>query len=122
MSSLKPSMSAMRQRFLSISTTASAATPAAVTPWFEAPLLEILLRPVPAGTARDGHAKKEHEVGALFGRLSVLEAWTLHKRLGNPQTGDVLAAAFGRMIVERQGRLLAFLGDARRRAAIARAA
>ena len=89
--------------------------------WFEPQLIEILRRPVESGTAHEAHRMKEHEVGELFARLSVAEAWTLHKRLSNPSSTDGLASAFGRLILERRARLLAFLGDARRRAAISQA-
>lgn len=122
MTNIKPSKSAMHQRFAAVTTEVTTRPAEPSTTWFEPALLEILLRPVAPGMAREEHTRKEHEIGSLFMRLTVLEAWTLHKRLGNPQPDDAIAVAFGRLIVERRGRLLAFLGDARRRAAIARAA
>ena len=124
MTNHKPSLSAMHQRFKTVTATASAPTPASVAArsWFEPALIEILLRPAPAGAARDEHVRKEHELGSVFMRLTVLEAWKLHKRLSIPAKDDALATAFGRLIEERRARLLAFLGDARRRAALATAA
>jgi len=115
----KPSKSAMHHRFKAVTQAATPSPEATNQTWFEPALFEILLRPVPAGSAREGHATKEHEIGSVFMRLTVLEAWTLHKRLTNPRPDDALATAFARLIPERRSRLLAFLGDARRRAAIA---
>ena len=119
MSNDTPAMSAMHQRFQALTTSSGAPHESTNQPWFEPALSEILLRPVPSGSAREGHTAKEHEIGSLFIRLTVLEAWTLHKRLSNPAVGDPLAAAFARLVIERRSRLLAFLGDARRRAALA---
>ena len=122
MTNNKPSLSAMHQRFKAVTATASAPAPVDTQPWFETALIEILLRPAAAGTARGEHVRKEHEIGSVFMRLTVLEAWKLHKRLSMPAKDDALATAFGRLIDERRARLLAFLGDARRRAALAIAA
>ena len=83
----------------------------------ERELLDILGAPA-TGTARGAFRLKEHAVGAVFARLSPLQARALHHRLANPAEGDALAAAFGRLVAERRVRLLAFLADARRRAAI----
>ena len=111
----KPSNCAIDQRF--------AATPEDPgTSWFEPELIEILMRPVPTGHAREQHVAKENEIVELFYRLTVLEAWTLHKRLMCKAPGDELVVAFDRLIAERRARLIAFLGDARRRAALARSA
>ena len=112
----------MHDRFQAISAeiTKRAAEPSAN--WFEPELIAILMRPVPPGQARDQHAAKEHEIAALFGRLTVMEAWTLHKRLTCKAPEDVLVVAFDRLIIERRARLVAYLGDARRRAALGRSA
>ena len=45
--------------------------------------------------------------------------WTLHRRLQSPQATDTLATAFQRIVAERRVRLLAFLGDPKRRSALA---
>lgn len=67
-----------------------------------------------------GFARKEHDMGVLLATLSVLECRLLHKRLTNPQHGDELANKFARLTLERRGRLLDFLADARRREALGR--
>jgi len=87
--------------------------------WSREPeLLALLLRPIaPTESAFEGHARKEREIGGLFASLPVIEAMTLHRRLACPRPDDQLATAFGRLLVERRGRLLGFLADARRRAA-----
>src|SRR4051812_20119474 len=87
-------------------------------PWFEAAMLEILLRPVAVGMAHAAHAEKEQQLEDLFERFTLIESWTLHKRLKYPAAEDQLAVAFARLIPERRQRLLDFLGDAKRRAAI----
>jgi hypothetical protein len=64
--------------------------------------------------------RKEHAVGAMFAALPTQEARLLHRRLSQPIAGDRLAELFHRLVVDRRVRLLAFLGDARRREALAR--
>lgn len=113
----KSSMSAMQQRFQAVRDEAPPSD-APVAPWFETELLAILRRPVGPGQARDGHMEKEREIGAVFARMSVAEAMALYKRLTFKLPGDVIVEAFARLIEERRARLLAFLGDARRRAAL----
>jgi hypothetical protein len=113
--------SKMHERFRKVSAPAPTVATAAAGSWFEPQLIEILRRPVESGTSHEAHRIKEHEIGELFAKLTVLEAWTLHKRLSNPSATDDLATTFGRLILERRMRLLAFLGDARRRAAITQA-
>lgn len=89
---------------------------------FDARLLGIL-----AGGPADGETldaafrRKERELGALFATLDVATSRALHRRLSISADGDVVAARFGRLVSERRARLLAFLADARRREAIARA-
>jgi hypothetical protein len=63
--------------------------------------------------------RKEHELAAVFGLLSLPECRTLHKRLTAPGDGDQLAAQFGRLVSSRRARLLTFLADVRRRADLA---
>jgi len=65
-----------------------------------------------------GFQRKEREIGALFATLSVPESRALHARLSVPQEGDHVAAAFKRLTIDRQHRLLAFLAAARRRVAV----
>ena len=83
-------------------------------------LIAVLDAPLaPGETVQAGYARKENELGTLFARLTILESRALHARLANPRPGDELATKFARLVVERRARLLAFLSDARRRAAIA---
>lgn len=87
----------------------------------ERAIVEALLRPIdPNDGHRVGNERKEHELRALFAALPVLEAMELHRRLRVARADDAVVAAFGRLVVERRQRLLAFLGDARRREAIGR--
>jgi hypothetical protein len=86
----------------------------------ESAILAVLEGPVGFGeTIETTFRRKEHELGALFAKLTVVECRALHKRLDNPQAGDALALRFGAMISVRRARLLAFLQDARRREATA---
>jgi hypothetical protein len=81
-------------------------------------IVEILVAPAPAWATIDAAFRhKEHELGCLFATLSVLEAGVLHRRLANPRSDDELAQHFLRLVADRRARLLAFLADARRRAA-----
>ncbi|MBL9015528.1 MAG: hypothetical protein JNL83_15190 [Myxococcales bacterium] len=85
----------------------------------DARLIAILDAPLaPGETVMAGFARKEHELGAMFARLNVLESRAMHARLANPKAGDELASRFARLTIERRSRLLSFLADARRRAAI----
>jgi hypothetical protein len=87
----------------------------------ERAIVEALLRPIdPCDGHRLGNERKEQEVCALFAALPVLEAMELHRRLRIARAGDAVAAAFARLVVERRQRLLAFLGEAPRRAALGR--
>ncbi|HEY1550979.1 MAG TPA: hypothetical protein VGG28_24290 [Kofleriaceae bacterium] len=66
-------------------------------------------------------ARKERDLAAAFSTMPIFDQRALHARLSNPRSGDMLADKFGGLVSERRGRLLAFLGDARRRAAVAAA-
>ncbi|MBA3460823.1 MAG: hypothetical protein H0T46_12720 [Deltaproteobacteria bacterium] len=116
------SKSAMHQRFLTISSPTSPTNDERTAAGFEPELIAILMKPVPPGQAREGHAMKERQLGELFAQLSVPEARVLHKRLTCKVAGDELVVAFDRLIVERRARLVTILGDAPRRAALARCA
>ena len=83
-------------------------------------LLEILRSPALIGeTVEIAFRRKEAEMIALCNTLSPVESMQLVRRLEHPKAGDTLAAEFSRMISERRQRILRFLGDARRRAALA---
>ena len=86
----------------------------------DAELLSILEAP-PLYTDTIEHAffAKERALRDAFAALSIDAARALHARLSAPRAGDEVAEAFARLVPERRTRLLAFLGDARRRAAIA---
>jgi len=71
-------------------------------------------------TARTGFARKERELAAAFASLPVVDQLALAKRLAMPCTGDRLAEKFGRLTWDRRARLVQFLQDARRRAALAK--
>jgi hypothetical protein len=61
--------------------------------------------------------RKESVIGALFAQLDVHESRALHRRLELALPEDPIAARFGRLVADRRARLMAFLADARRRAA-----
>ena len=114
-----PSMSPMHQRFQAVRDQAPVSDAPTATPSFETELLAILGRSVPPGKAREGYAQKEREIAAVFARMGVVESAALHKRLSCKLPGDALVEAFVRLVEDRRARLLAFLADARRRAALA---
>jgi hypothetical protein len=88
----------------------------------EARLIAIIEAPLaPGETAMHGFARKEAELATAFTQLTILEAGSLQRRLSINAPDDALAAVFARLTVERRNRLVAFLGDARRRQAIAAA-
>lgn len=86
----------------------------------EQQIVEELARAAPPGlSASEAFRDKELKLGELFASLSTADSRTLHHRLTCPKANDAIAMGFGRLVPERQARLLAFLADARRRAAIA---
>ena len=86
----------------------------------DARLIAILDAPLGDGEpAAIGFLRKEAELRATFAALPVLDARALHARLSTPRSGDLLAAKFAGLVIERRPRLLTFLSDARRRAALA---
>ena len=86
-------------------------------------ILAILTSPLRRGeTVMIGFARKELALREAFATLSVQDARELHDRLSACRPGDMLAARFAGLVVERRVRLLAFLADARRREALAAAA
>ncbi len=84
-------------------------------------MIAAIERPVdPYEGHRAGNERRERELMSLFGALTVGQAGELRRRLTSQRPGDALAASFQRLVVERRGRLLAFLADARRREALRR--
>jgi hypothetical protein len=85
----------------------------------ETQLIDIIVAAPPPGfTVAAAHAAKEQALAIVLAELSAWQAWHLHKRLVNQRQEDPLARAFSRIIPARRARLLAFLGDARRREAL----
>ena len=86
----------------------------------DACLLDVLARqPGPGETIEVCFCRKEREVGALLAELPVSDARAMHRRLSrDPSPGDELAVQFSRLKLDRRRRLLDFLANARRRAAI----
>ncbi len=78
----------------------------------------ILVSPRSCETIEHAFRRKEQELMELFASLTVVEARVLHRRLANPSIDDAIATLFGRLVVERRLRLLAFLAGARRRYAL----
>lgn len=91
-------------------------------PWravaLESEILEAFDRPIVGESMEIGYRRKERELMSTFAALSVLDAYELHRRLSVLVANDPIARRFQRLIVPRRERLLAFLRDARRRAAI----
>lgn len=75
----------------------------------------------PGERIADAFRRKEHVLGNLFASLSVDDARRLHQRLTNPTPDDPIAVRMKRFTPDRSRRLITFLADARRRAAVAKA-
>ena len=87
----------------------------------EASIIDVLERPAdPVEGHMVGNDRKEAELRDLFAALSLHEAWEVRRRLTESRPGDRLAASFQRLVVQRRGRLMAYLAEAGRRAALAR--
>ncbi len=89
-------------------------------PPLDAALIAVLdSGPVPGETIEVAFRRKECELAELFASLAADDALALHRRLASPRDGDPVATRFARLVVARRERLLGFLADARRRAAVA---
>ena len=105
---------------------APAAKAAAPTTWrtiaYEDEIVAVFTRPAPQGEL-PSHTfqRKEHELGALFAQLNELDSFELGRRLSVNAPTDPIASRFARLTVDRRDRLIAFVRDARRRAALAKA-
>jgi hypothetical protein len=85
----------------------------------EAEILESLhAGPLPNQRISGAFERKERELAAIFARLSITDARSLHRRLTIPAASDPLAQKFGQMVIDRQQRLITFLAGARRREAL----
>jgi hypothetical protein len=86
----------------------------------EAKILAVLHRPRQLDESyAESSANRETELGALFAELDVTRAFHLRRRLETACADDPLWSSFQRLVVNRRQRLLRFLGDARRRSALA---
>jgi hypothetical protein len=72
----------------------------------------------PHELASEAFRRKEHKLGALFALLSPIDSLELDRRLSVSSPDDPIASRFVRLVPERRGRLIAFLRDTRRRAAV----
>ena len=86
---------------------------------FDDRLLAIFDSERPGETIDGAYRRREHELLAAFGELSIRDALELHRRLCTAHPDDLVATRFARLIVPRRIRLLEFLLDARRRAVVA---
>ena len=87
----------------------------------EAAIIDVIERRVdPAEGHLIGNQRKEQELRDLFAALSLHEAWEVRRRITEARSGDRLAVSFQRLVLERRDRLVAFLADAGRRAALGR--
>ncbi len=86
----------------------------------ETAIVTVLRSPAPAGvSAHTAFHDKEHALGTIFASLPVCDAMALHRRLTIPAADDPVVKDFARLTRDRRDRLVRFLGDARRRAALA---
>ena len=84
----------------------------------ESEVLAILQTPPEPGERLEfAYRRKEAELVACFRRLTIVDAYELKRRLKLVIVGDPIAARFGRLVIDRRERLLAFLANARWRAA-----
>lgn len=82
-------------------------------------ILQILEEAAPCGESlQSTFARKERELCCAFTTLTSNAANDLARRLAELDPKDRVAAAFGRLAAERRARLVAFLEDAPRRAAV----
>ena len=93
----------------------SDATP--IAEW-EQRVIAILVGRINGESASIAFARKEAELKEVFATLTIEESRALHARLTMPKDGDELARLIGRLVVDRRGRLIAFVADARRREAV----
>lgn len=82
-------------------------------------LISILEERVPHELPSEQFARKEVALRAIFDTLTPVQAYELHRRLVAARPTDPLSAPFDRLVAERRMRLLAYLSDPRRRAALA---
>ena len=85
----------------------------------ETRIIAILEEPAaPGELASDVFQRKEDALWNLFTTVPAVAAFSLHRRLTIAHPDDDLSNRFQRMVVDRRNRLLDYLGDPRRRAAL----
>ena len=85
----------------------------------ETQIIAILEEPAkPGELASDAFQHKEDALWDLFTTVPAVAAYELHRRLTIAHPDDDLSNRFQRMVVDRRNRLLEYLGDPRRRAAL----
>jgi hypothetical protein len=90
-----------------------AAAPVALP--IEAQLIATIEQPLRSGEMhRPGNDRKEREIAALLDTLTPVQSLALCTRLAAGTASDPLVIAFGRLLVERRNRLIAFLERRRR--------
>jgi hypothetical protein len=94
------------------------AAPPRVSVATEHAILQILETPASDETIAAAFERKERALCKTFAALRPIEAYALRHRLLRETEGDTLASQFARLTVDRRGRLIAVLADARRREAI----
>lgn len=83
-------------------------------------LIKIMVGPPSSSESPDeANKRKEHILGSMFGRLSVVESRGMWLRLSRVRGGDALSETFSRFPSAMRDRLLAFLIDERRLKAVA---
>jgi hypothetical protein len=85
----------------------------------ESKLRAILTEPIRPGEGHQlGNGRKEHELRTVFASLTPVDALHLRHRLDLDHPVDKLALLFRRLVPERRRRLISFLTDPKRRAAV----
>ena len=94
-------------------------TPTSITPEVERAITDVLASKPKLGETIDlAFRRIERELASLFAQLTPAEARALKQRFELVREDDAVAARFNRLVANRRLRLLAFLGDARRREAL----
>ncbi len=94
---------------------ATSAAPIAIP--IEQQIIDAIAQPLRGGeTHRTGNDRKELEIATLLEQLTPVQSLALGTRLSNALPSDPIVVAFGRLVVERRIRLVAYLARRRIRA------
>jgi hypothetical protein len=89
------------------------------TATLETRLLEILNAPPDTLlTTREAFGRKEVALYDAIAAAPMLEVWHLHKRVSVGRSDDQLLKGLARLAPDRRAKVIAFMGDARRREAL----